>query len=221
MIRLSLFLLAALASTLACADGEISPSCPRVLGAVYPEIHGTEGVYLPFKCCGNVQRLVNKLKERNIPTENARVVFLIAERYRGSDVPVFRLAHLTNPPNARQNDPHVLTWPAHVVLEVNGQIYDLARPSPEPTSAADYLASMFPRSVHHPEGNLGDHILVRSVPPERFLSEYNELGENGLVERYAGRPDKVGEVYNIWIDARTRAAPDSPIQTFNELLGRR
>ncbi len=158
--------------------------------AIFASMFREPDVYHVNRCAVNSHKVVNRLIEQGVPADKINVIYLLYEQYRGTAIPILYQGDLMPPMTRNGTLRH--TWPRHVVVEVNGEIYDLDH-RPEPVPARDYFKQMFPKSYYHPEGGLESHIFLRSVPAVRNREEFwFKRGDDAEVVKVLGpREDTV------------------------------
>ncbi len=147
-------------------------------------------IYKSNQCCRNVQKLIKRLNLNNINIDKARVIFIMGEKnpeLPGREFPLLPLIPSEAFTRAVVEVSPFAAWNYHVLLEVEGFIYDLDAPDEKIRSVAEYFYLLFPNTE---EGvDRLNQIEARVFSVHRFLQSYEDAAKNEVGPEY----DRIAE----------------------------
>ncbi len=142
------------------------PSATETPLRLFEKGFSDEKTYKKGACCDNICRLVSQLHEKKIDLAKARVIYILRQTKEEEGL---------YPQRARQG---IAIWNFHVVLELDGKIYDFDYSDPTPVPAHDYFMQMFhfsatgkPPTKEEREALL-KAISLRVIPAKEYLSDF-------------------------------------------------
>jgi hypothetical protein len=147
-------------------------------------------IYKSNQCCRNVQKLIKRFGINNINIEKARVIFIMGEKnpeHLGREFPLLPLIPSEAFTRAVVEGSPFAAWNYHVLLEVEGYIYDLDAPDEKIRPLDEYFKLLFP----DPEEGVDrlNQIEARVFSVHRFLQAYEDAAKNEVGPEY----DKIAE----------------------------
>lgn len=156
--------------------------------------------YQEGKCGLNILGLITRAQEQGLDVSNAHIIEITNKGFS-----VFGLVNVEyargagrlnpNPDSGFRNLPGERNWYHHVVLELNGQIYDFDfGNTPAVTTVSDYFEKMFLEEKTKDQG--GDFYVGRDEKQKNYKLVIRKWTEVAAAQRDR-RPSPPGEEYSL------------------------